>query len=309
MKSFLAFFCFSLSALFALSPSLTLSLAFTCLNRNSTLLFLLPFPSTPWGTSRAAIRCDLMFIVISLCARSRGDAAARKESKRRIDGENSRSAEPPPSSRRRSVGIRSLASASLRRLLLPLSPPQHVCTYQVSRCEALKKQKTTLSLLLKPHTQNRHSSTSQQDARSRSRAQAQVAPPLAALGRQGLQEVAPRLRVEEAVRRGIARQGHRAREDVSEGSRWRRKETGGGGRRGEKKAIGGLAPPLSLAFFNQREERESKGPRPLPPPRALAPRCLRLTPCSSSTSSRPPRHSLATQNQTPNHDTKQKQRH
>lgn len=142
MKSFSsAFFCFSLFALFALSPSLTLSLAFTCLNRNSTLLFLLPFPSTPWGTSRAAIRCDLMFIVISLCARSRGDAAARKESKRRIDGENSRSAEPPPSSRRRSVGIRSLASASLRRLPLPLSPPQHVCTYQVSRCEALKKQK------------------------------------------------------------------------------------------------------------------------------------------------------------------------
>jgi hypothetical protein len=91
-----------------------------------------------------------MFIVISLCARSRGDAAARKESKRRIDGENSRSAEPPPSSRRRSVGIRSLASASLRRLLLPLSPPQHVCTYQVSRSEALKKQKTTLSLLLNP---------------------------------------------------------------------------------------------------------------------------------------------------------------
>lgn len=276
MKSFLAFFCFSLFALFALSPSLTLSLAFTCLNRNSTLLFLLPFPSTPWGTSRAAIRCDLMFIVISLCARSRGDAAARKESKRRIDGENSRSAEPPPSSRRRSVGIRSLASASLRRLLLPLSPPQHVCTYQVSRCEALKKQKTTLSLLLKPHTQNRHSSTSQQDARSRSRAQAQVAPPLAALGRQGLQEVAPRLRVEEAVRRGIARQGHRAREDVSEGSRWRRKETGGGGRRGEKKAIGGLAPPLSLAslfclFQSERGEREQGTSPPPSPPRSSTP--------------------------------------
>lgn len=171
-------------------------------------------------------------------------------------------------------------SRRLPSLLSLFSPRHRIRIDRISRMTRAHKRKIPLSLHRKPRSHQPPKKTqSQQDARSRSRAQAQVAPPLAAVGRQGLQEVAPGLRVEEAVRRGVARQGHRAREDVSLG-RW--SAGGEDDDERERERQSGLPPLLLLAscclFSNQRGGISCSPPPPrrnLPLPQLHSPSPLR----------------------------------